>query len=202
MLFQPYEHRLPSLFGRLPFPLLFDHRTQCFEINNFLATDTFVNMLPNSDLGIDYLFIVRRLKVIDEPFDHLLFHYRGKHLCGLLTPPLGILTERFPTLLFCPLKNCAVRNYLDIELIIFQEGIGNFSPAGGLFQSHIPSDHGSSQAIREDLVEQMMISPIGCHLPIEHAQVGARISGAIIFDKLGCLELGRLNNLREIDQTV
>ena len=47
-----------------------------------------------------------------------------------------------------------------------------------------------------------MIIPIGCHLPTEHAQVGVRISDAIVFDKLGCLELGRHNDLREIGQTI
>ena len=110
--------------------------------------------------------------------------------------------KRFPTLLFCPLKNCTARSYLNIELVIFQEGIGHFSLTEGLFQFHISCGREASQAIKENLAEQRMIIPIGCHLPTEHAQVGVRISDAIVFDKLGCLELGRHNDLREIGQTV
>ena len=52
------------------------------------------------------------------------------------------------------------------------------------------------------MVKQRIIVSIGCHLPIEHVQMGARISSAIILDKLWCLELGRHNDLREIDQTI
>jgi len=47
-----------------------------------------------------------------------------------------------------------------------------------------------------------MIVSIGCHLPTEHAQMGARISSAIIVDKLECFELGRHDDLREIGQVV
>ena len=88
-----------------------------------------------------------------------------------------------------------MRSYLSIEPIILQEGIGHLSPAGGLFQSHI-------QAIRENLIEQRMIVSIRCHLPTKHAQMSARISSAIVLDKLGCLEIGRHNDLKEIGQTV
>ena len=49
---------------------------------------------------------------------------------------------------------------------------------------------------------QRMIVSIGCHLPTKHAQMGTRISNAIILDELGCLELGRHNDLREIGQIV
>ena len=117
-------------------------------------------------------------------------------------PPLGILTERFPTLLFFSLNEYAVGSYLSVELVVFQERVGHFPPASGLFQSHIPCGYGASQAVKENLARQRMIVSIGCHLPAEHAQMGARISNAIIFNKLGCLELGRQNDLREIDQTV
>ena len=48
-----------------------------------------INMLPNrdeasemSDLGANHLLIVRRLEVVNEPFDHLIFHHRGFNLCG------------------------------------------------------------------------------------------------------------------------
>ena len=48
-----------------------------------------INMLPNrdeasemSDLGANHLLIVRRLEVVNEPFDHLVFHHRGLNLCG------------------------------------------------------------------------------------------------------------------------
>ena len=54
----------------------------------------------------------------------------------------------------------------------------------------------------ENLAKQKMIISIGCYLPTEHEQMGARISSAIIFDKLKCLELGRHNDLREIGQVV
>ena len=43
-----------------------------------------------------------------------------------------------------------------------------------------------------------MILSVGCHLPTEHVQIGARISIANILDKLRCLELRRYNDLREI----
>ena len=46
-----------------------------------------------------------------------------------------------------------------------------------------------------------MIVSIG-YLPTEHAQMGVRISSAIILDKLECLELGRHNELKEIGQAV
>ena len=116
-------------------------------------------------------------------------------------PPLGILTKRFPYFLFYPLKNCAVESYLSIEAVILQECIGHLSLAGSLFQSHIPCGCRASQAIRENLVEQWMIFSIGCYLPTEHAQMGVGISSAIVLNKLGCLELGRHNDLREIGHT-
>ena len=47
-----------------------------------------------------------------------------------------------------------------------------------------------------------MIVSIGYHLPTKHAQMGARISSAITLDELGCLELKRHNDLREISQAV
>ena len=117
------------------FHLLFYHRIQSLNIDYFLTPNTLINILPNrnwackvSDLGTDYLLIVRRLKVTNEPLDHFVFHHGRKHLDGLLVPPLGLLIERFPTLLFCPLKNCAVGSYLNIELVILQEFIGHLSP--------------------------------------------------------------------------
>ena len=58
-------------------------------IDYFLAPNTLINALPNrnqayevSDLGIDHLLIVKRLKVINEPLDHFVFHHGRKHLCG------------------------------------------------------------------------------------------------------------------------
>ena len=124
------------------------------------------------------------------------------HLGSQLAPPLGILTERFPTLLFCPLKNYMVKIYLSIEPVIFQECIGHLSLARGLFQSQIPCGRRASQAMRENLAKQQMIVSIRCHLHIDHTQMSVRISSAIILDKLKCSELGRHNNLREIGQTV
>ena len=102
--------------------------------------------------------------------------------------------ERFPTFLFCPLKNYVVESYLSIELVILQKCIGHLSPTRGIIQSHIPYDHNANQAIRENLVEQRTIVSIRCHLPIEHAQLGVRISSAIILDELRQLELGRHND--------
>ena len=68
--------------------LLFDHGTQRLCIHDLLAPNTLVNALPNrdeaskmSDLGADHLFIVRRLEVVNESFDHLIFHHGGLHLC-------------------------------------------------------------------------------------------------------------------------
>ena len=102
-----------------------------------------------------------------------------------------------PLFFSSPLKNCAVGSYLSIEPVIFQECVGHLSLARGIFQSHIPCGCRASQAIRENLAEQRMIISIGCYLPIEHAQMGTRISNAIILDQLGCLELGRHNDLGE-----
>ena len=69
------------------FNLFYYHIIQNFRIDYFLALNTLTNVLPNkkqacevSDLGIDHLLVVRRLKVINEPFDHLVFHHRRKHL--------------------------------------------------------------------------------------------------------------------------
>ena len=47
-----------------------------------------------------------------------------------------------------------------------------------------------------------MIVSIRCNLPTEHVQMSARISNVIILDGLGCLELGRHNDLREIGQAI
>ena len=62
--------------------LLFNHGTQGFRIHDLLAPNTFINTLSNrdeaskmSDLGVDHLLIVRRLKVVNKPFDHLIFHH-------------------------------------------------------------------------------------------------------------------------------
>ena len=69
--------------------LLFDHGTQRLGIHNLLTPNTLVNTLLDrdeaskmSDLGADHLFIVWRLKVVNKPFDHLIFHHGGLHLCG------------------------------------------------------------------------------------------------------------------------
>ena len=115
-------------------------------------------------------------------------------------PPLGILTEGFPTLLFYPLKNCAVGGYLGVESVVFQERVGHFPLARGLFRSHIPCGHRVGQTIRENLAKQRVIIPIRSHLPIEQAQVSAEVSCTIILDELWCLELGGHNNLREVGQ--
>ena len=72
-----------------------------------------------SDLGANHLLIVRRLEVVNEPLNHLIFHHGKLHLCGQLTPPLGILSERFRTLLFYPLKNNVNESYLGVELVVF-----------------------------------------------------------------------------------
>ena len=69
------------------FYLLFYHRTQSLRIDYLLASNTLIHTLSNrnqackvSDLGIDHLLVIRRLMVIDEPLDHLIFHHRRKHL--------------------------------------------------------------------------------------------------------------------------
>ena len=69
--------------------LLFDHGTQRLGIHDLLALNTLVNALPNSnkankmsDLDADHLLIVRRLEVVNEPLNHLIFHHGGLHLCG------------------------------------------------------------------------------------------------------------------------
>ena len=69
--------------------LLFNHGTQRLGIHDLLALNTPVNALPNRDeasemrdLGADHLLIVRRLNVVNEPLDHLIFHHRRLHLCG------------------------------------------------------------------------------------------------------------------------
>ena len=69
--------------------LLFNHVTQRLDIHDLFAPNALVNALPNrdeaskiSDLGADHLLIVRRLEVVNEPLDHLIFHHRRLHLCG------------------------------------------------------------------------------------------------------------------------
>ena len=126
---------------------------QIFESLASFPIDKHKEACKVSDLGTDHLLIVKRLKVIDDPLVHFVFHHGMKHLCGYLAPPLGILMEGFPTLLFNPLKNCAVESYLSIELIILQEGIGYFFPTRGIFQSHKPCGHRANQVIRENLRE-------------------------------------------------
>ena len=155
-----------------------------------------------NDFGDDHLLIVRRLEVVNEPLDHLIFHHGELHLCSQFTPPLGILSKRFCTLLFCSLKNYAVGSYLGVELVVFLERVSPFLPAKGLFQARISYGHGASQIIRENLAKQRVIIPIRSHLPIEHAQVCERVSCTIILDKLWCLELGRHNFLKEVGQTI
>ena len=106
--------------------LLFNHGTQRLGIHDLFAPNTLANALSNrdeaskmSDLGANHLLIVKRLEVVNEPLDHLIFHYGGLHLCCQFMPPLGILLERFPTLLFYPLKNGAIRSYLGVEPVVF-----------------------------------------------------------------------------------
>ena len=55
---------------------------------------------------------------------------------------------------------------------------------------------------KEGILGGQMQVWIGCHVPIEHMQMGTRISSAIILDKLRCLELMRHNDLREIGQAI
>ena len=69
--------------------LLFYHRIQSLRIDYLLAANTLINALLNrnqackvSDLGTNHLLVVRRLKVINEPFDNFFFHNGGKHLGG------------------------------------------------------------------------------------------------------------------------
>ena len=68
---------------------MFNHGTQRLSIHDFLTLNTLVNVLPNrdeatklSDLGANHLLIVKRLEVVNEPFNHLIFHHGGLHLCG------------------------------------------------------------------------------------------------------------------------
>ena len=69
---------LPFVFSFL-FHMLFYHRIQSLRINYLLAPNTFINTLPNrnqayevSNLGTDYLLVVRRLEVINESLYHLI----------------------------------------------------------------------------------------------------------------------------------
>ena len=69
--------------------LLFHQRIEDSRVNDLLGLNTLIDMLPNrnqtsktNDLGTDHLLIVRRLKVINEPLNHLIFYHRGLHLCG------------------------------------------------------------------------------------------------------------------------
>ena len=108
-------------------------------------------------------------------------------------PPLGIFSERFPTLLLCSHKNCAVGSYLGVELVVFQERVGHFPPARGLFQSHIPCGRRAGQTIREYLAKQRVIISIRSHLPTEHVQVRVRVFSTIILDtNFGGLNLGSI----------
>lgn len=136
--------------------------------------------------------------------NHLIisFSIMGGCTCGQLTPPLGIFSERLPTFLLYSHKDHAVGSSLDVEPVVFKERVGNFPPARGLFQSHIPCGRRAGQTIRKNLAKQRVIIPIGGHLPTEHVQVRARVSSTIILDKLWCLELGRHNDLREVHQNV
>ena len=67
--------------------------------------------------------------------------------------PLGIFSERLPTLLFRSHKYHAVRRYLGVELVVFQERVGHFPPVRGLFQSHVPCGHRAEQIIRENMAK-------------------------------------------------
>ena len=69
--------------------LLFNHVTQRLGIHDLFAPDALINALPNrdeaskmSELGADNILIVKRLEVVNEPLDHLIFHHRRLHLCG------------------------------------------------------------------------------------------------------------------------
>ena len=155
-----------------------------------------------SDLDANHLLIVRRLEVVNEPFDHLIFHHGGLRLCSQLTPPLGIFQERLPTLLFYSHKDRALRSYFGVEPVVFQESIGHFPPNRGLFQSHIPCGIRANQTLKKNMAKQRMIIPIGSHLPTKHAQVHAKVSRTIRLDKLWCFELRRHNDLREVGQIV
>ena len=136
--------------------------------------------------------------------NHLIisFSIMGVALVRLAHTTFRHTQGRIPTLLFCPLKNYAVRSYLGVEPVVFQERVGHFPPTRGLFQSRIPCGHGPSQAIRENLAKQRVIIPIGSHLPTKHVQVCTRVFCAIILDELWCFELERHNDLKEVGQTI
>ena len=155
-----------------------------------------------SDLGANHLLIVRRLQVVDEPLDHLIFQHGGLYLCARSHHLWAYSRKDSPVFFFCPLKNCAVGSYLSVEPIVFQERVGHLPLARGVFQSCIPCGHKAGQIIQENLAKQRVIIPIGSDLRTNHVQVCARVSSTIILDKLWCLELGRHNYLREIGQIV
>ena len=69
--------------------LLFNHVTQRLGIHDLFAPNALINALPNrdeaskmSELGADNILIVKRLEVVNEPLDQLIFHHRRLHLCG------------------------------------------------------------------------------------------------------------------------
>ena len=78
-----------NFLGVTSLELLFHQRIKDSRVIDLLSLNTLIDTLPNrnqasktSDLATDHLLIVRRLKVINEPLNHLIFHHKGLHLCG------------------------------------------------------------------------------------------------------------------------
>ena len=89
MHYRPYDINFLGLAAGHSLDWLFNHGTQRLDIYDLLAPNTFVNTFPNrdeasemSDLGTYHFLIVKRLKVINEPLDHLILHHGGLHLCS------------------------------------------------------------------------------------------------------------------------
>ena len=68
---------------------------------HFLTPNTLVNTFRNrdeaskmSDLGADHFLIVRRFEVVDETFDHLIFHHGGLPLVQLALATTGHILEK------------------------------------------------------------------------------------------------------------
>ena len=76
-------------FGVASLESLFHQRIADSWVNDLLGLNTLIDTLSNrnqarktSVLGTDHLLIVKRLKVINEPLNHLIFHHGRLHLCG------------------------------------------------------------------------------------------------------------------------
>ena len=99
-------------------------------------------------------------------------------------------------------KDCAVGSYLGVEPVVFQERVGHFPQAKGFFpilHTMWPRGHSNYQEKSGKAEGAYPHREPSLYRTCTSTRKGP---STIILDKLGCIELGRHNDLRKVGQTI